>query len=1269
VDLSLDARAPSATLPLTLSSEGARAVGDLTDLLSSGSRGRGKDRPDLPNRIPLDARNAPWSANHLLADATHMDDSYVSVAANPVNGNLYAVFEATDLGGTDRDIHIAKSTNGGTSWSVSEMPAYSQDEYHPEIAIDAAGYLYVTWIRADGYILRSKSTSPDDPGGWAWVKGLSTGEVCATPSIAVSGSGAGALVFIASVWYTFNENLYSYEWTLIWMYSTTGGTTITYDYFLPDGYADYWPDVALNGSTAYFLNAEQDYDTGEMEILIAADAISGGFSNPANLSAWTNMDCGFPRLAADGQNVYTAFQLDFDDGQGSIDGDVIYCFSWDGAATLYGPYAMVSDEHESVGPVIYTRNGIVGCLWLDAPPGGDEFDLAASQAGGYGDPAFWGTIEPVTDQHYVEPTFHSAGGVATASKLHAAWIDRRDYPTQGLNVYTSDRSVQPNLASFAPTGWGGTLVGSMVEGGRTTSWLAAGDTTFVSFAFVNDGLSDITGDFRVVLTLDGVEKGAWTVQGGLPVGYYVTVEDEPLVAGAGRHTVAYELDMQHAVVESDETDNAHGENWDFIAGDPRLRFHPGAVTHVFASAPQAREDALRLAAAPALRREIGVPVLDPRLEEAVKLAAPGEMLRVVMVPAERTDVTELAKSLAGAGEKDRRDALVAALKGQSIASEAAFRKVWEEPIRRGQMSEPVTLWLSESFCARMTAETVRRLAGNPALGKMWLDDVRCESFSRPDRWAGAGVAEHGVADEPGRALAWHLPRIGADQAWALGYSGAGVVVGHLDSGVAYDHPDLAGHLWDGGVTYPNHGYDTIDEDNDPYDGDADWHHGTHTAGLIVGDGTSGTTTGVAPGARLMILRCVPGYHEDLVQALQFCLDHGADLVTFSAGWTQPSAELREANRHNAEVLLSAGLPWICSAGNGDNAGGHYAVPTDISSPADCPDPWYGSGGHSAVIAVGATTPADGVSATSSYGPTDWSIVSQQGTFHDYPYPPGLIKPDLAAPGESITSTTPPVGYVAYGGTSMATPLVTGASAILLQANPALIPAQIAETLEAGAADLTASPASIGRDAYSGAGLLNIPASLALLPASEAEYVWVCNDGELPLIISRLSWTATWLQVVPSGGTIAPGDSLRFTALFDPDGLGSGGHSDQVVFTTNDPSVYHILYVTVIVGDPAGVGSETRSSLRSPSIGNSPNPFSPVTNIRFTIPEAAHTVLSVHDITGRRVAVLAEGRREAGVFTIPWDGRDEGNRPVAVGVYFVRLRADDLLVTRKMLLVR
>ncbi|MBN2172073.1 MAG: S8 family serine peptidase [Candidatus Krumholzibacteriota bacterium] len=1207
----------------------------------------------------LPRRDAPWSASHLLADATQMNDRHLSLARAP-SGALYAVFEATDLGGTDRDIHIARSLDGGATWQSWEMPSFSYDEYHPDLAIDAAGYLYVAWIREDGYLLRSRSAAPDDPLTWAWVRGLYTGETHATATIGVSGAGLAARVFIAAGWLTINWDLYASEWTLIWCTSTNGGETIDYDGFLPDGYPDYWPDVQLDGGVVYLANAEQDYYSGETEILLARGALGGTFEEPFYCSTWTPFDCGFPSVAADGGVVHLVFQMDYEDGTGGVDGDAVYCFSDDDLAGVYGPYEMVCDDWNSLGPVLYADDGLVGCLWLDAPPGADEFGLYGRQAAGYGHPDLWQDVETILADAYVDPSFHAAAGCVGDGALHAAWIDKRDYTTQGFNVYTSERACRPELSFFAPSGWGGAVVANLFPGERETGIVAADHENYLSFAFMNDGLADVTGDFTLRASLDGVPLAAWTCSGGLPTGTWAAVEDHPFTASAGSHLLGVWLDADGTIDEPDETDNILNLPLVFVTGEAELRLEPAAITHQFLRRGPSPGEVDRLVAAPPLTQRASLPVMAPRLAAACDAAAPGERLRVVVEPVVRVDAPALVRDLEGLDRGARRAALRAALKGHAEKQRAWLADLLAARRLRGEADEPAALWLSGSLVCAMTADAARELAAAPGVGRLWLDDRLSEPLAIE---AAQGARASGARADAGRATAWQLTRIGADQVWAQGFDGAGVLVAHIDTGVAWDHPDLAGHLWDGGAQYPNHGWDCLDEDADPYDGDAGFWHGTHTAGCVVGGGESGTATGVAPGARLIALRCTPGYFQDYVEGLQFALDHEADLVTGSAGWIDPEDDLREAHRWNGEVLLAAGLPWIGAAGNGDGTGGHYPAPRDIVSPADSPHPAYGGAGHGAMIAVGAATQADGVHDWSSRGPTEWAIAGTYG-YDDYPWPPGLIKPDLLAPGDGVTSTVVG-GYADYSGSSMAAPQVAGACALLLQARPGASVQALAQALEDGAVDLGAA----GRDNDSGAGRLDIPAALAALPAGAWESFAIHDDGMLPLQVTGLTWQADWLSVEPAGAMIDPGGAATFQVVIDADGLAEGVYEDVIHIASSDPDSPHALPVTVIVGDMTAAPNGDAPVAAPAALSSWPNPFNPSVTLRFVNPRPGPVRLTVHDARGRLLRVLVDEALPAGAVERAWDGRDARGHALPSGVYLARVETADGAASRKLLLVK
>ncbi len=1212
--------------------------------------GRLRDAPHLRLRAARPAmedtladtvrdRSLPWAADRLLADPTHMNDEHLALAANPATGHLFAVWEAYDLGGTDRDIHIARSTDGGQVWQTWEMPSFSLDEAMPDLAVDASGYLHVVWVRDDGVILRARSAGPEDCQNWSWVQGFTVGEPVYTPSIAVSGGGDFAKVFIACTWVTINYDWYQYEGTLLWLYSTNGGATVSYNYLQPDGFEDLWPDVAFTGTRVIMLNGEADPYSGRVRILAAGDAMSGTFGDFVDLSATTPMSCGFPGVACDGDGVYMTYQLDWDDGLGNVDGDIMYAFSWDGLATVYGPYEMMATTSESVGPAIYARDGMVGCLWLEAPPGGDEFDLAARQAGSDGHPDAWGDMEIVTDQPRVEPRFRSVAGAVGPLGLNAAWVDRRDFPTQGLNIYASDRGLAADLGPFAPDGWASPLVISMVPGAREDGIVAAGQTAYVSFGLANLGLADATATVQAQLRIDGDVVGTWQIDGGLAVSTYATVEDWSVVLPSGAHTLTLWIDPADLVPESDETDNLLDKDIWVMTGAAQLTLSP----------TQLRFDVTREPPCPLLLRDAPARAdrVESRLAAAVARAVPGAALRVVITPATRVDIPALVASLQALPPATRREEAVGALQLRADAFAATLVARAGGGRGTADLHNWRPLWLSGEVCVTATPAGVAQLASWSEVGALWLDDQLSQPFFTPGP----------RSDEPTRTR-WFQSLVGADAAWAQGFDGTGILVGHTDSGCAYDHPDLAGHLWDGGTAYPHHGWDCLDEDDDPYDGDTQYWHGTHTAGLVVG-----SLTGTAPGARLVVTRCVPGYYDDLVEALQFCLDHGCRLITTSAGWTQPGAALKAANRANAEVLLALGIPWFVAAGNGDNQGGHVAIPEDISSPGDGPEPWFGDAGHAAVLAVGAVTQARVVWSSSSRGPTAWGANDQD--YADYPYPPGLGKPDLAAPGASITSTIGGGGYATYSGTSMATPLAAGCAAILLQANPYLTPAEVAQALETTASDLGTS----GRDNDTGAGLIQVATALTMLPDCDAQAVTVTNRGNIPLIIDTISWSAPWLVLGPTSGVVQPGDSLRVVASVDAAGLEDGLHATNVRLFSNDPASPADLPVTLAFGNVVGV-SDTATAMTRAAITCRPNPFNPRTTVNFAMVRAGTARLAVYDLRGRRVRVLVHGEVADGLHSVEWDGCDAEGRACASGVYVMRLEsAQAVLAVGKAVLVR
>jgi serine protease AprX len=356
----------------------------------------------------------------------------------------------------------------------------------------------------------------------------------------------------------------------------------------------------------------------------------------------------------------------------------------------------------------------------------------------------------------------------------------------------------------------------------------------------------------------------------------------------------------------------------------------------------------------------------------------------------------------------------------------------------------------------------------------------------------------------------------------------------MDSGVNYNHNDLSDHMWSG------LGYDFVDDDADPMDED---NHGTWTAGIVAGDGTSGSQTGVAPDAQIMALRIYPGTNTEMGNAIAYALSNGADLLSCSIGWPDPSNFIKNWCRGQAETIYTAGIVWCNAAGNGRSPlPGHYPVPQDIITPADCPGPWYSPdppNNHTASIAIGATDISDNVANFSSYGPTHWST----GTYTDYPYPPGLMKPDVAAPGVNCKSldrlTT--TGYDSgINGTSFAQPHLAGTIALMLERAPDLTPRQIDSIIQNHAViDIE----TVGRDNFSGAGRIDaLQAVNAVSVGAKWAQLWIINQETATGILDVTGITQDegepWIvSISPTQFTVPIDDSQAVWVTTDTIGMG------------------------------------------------------------------------------------------------------------------------------------
>jgi len=399
--------------------------------------------------------------------------------------------------------------------------------------------------------------------------------------------------------------------------------------------------------------------------------------------------------------------------------------------------------------------------------------------------------------------------------------------------------------------------------------------------------------------------------------------------------------------------------------------------------------------------------------------------------------------------------------------------------------------------------------------------------------------------------------MGANAAWSLGLDGTGIGVAVIDSGI-YNHDDLKTANGTGSRIVYSESFVPGLSPSDQFG------HGTHVAGIIGSNGAdssgptfSRTYKGVAPNVNLINLRVLDangaGTDSQVIaaidRAIQLKSTYNIRVINISLGRPVYESYTFDPLCQEVEQAWKAGIVVVTAAGNygrnnGRNTGGYGT----IVAPGN--DPY--------VITVGAmnsngtvTRTDDKITSYSSKGPTSYDH---------------LIKPDLVAPGNKITSLMAPGStlataypeltvdtstyspgvsgksgaYFVLSGTSMATPVVSGAAALLLQRNPSLTPdqvkARLMKTAQKALTTYTTSWDQFTLAAFNnqsdlftiGAGYLDIQAALAnndLVPHAALSPTAKFVSSHTVTLVSTTS--VTWGDTVVWGDSMVWGDSLVF----------------------------------------------------------------------------------------------------------------------------------------------
>ncbi|PSJ36632.1 S8 family serine peptidase [Allosphingosinicella deserti] len=315
---------------------------------------------------------------------------------------------------------------------------------------------------------------------------------------------------------------------------------------------------------------------------------------------------------------------------------------------------------------------------------------------------------------------------------------------------------------------------------------------------------------------------------------------------------------------------------------------------------------------------------------------------------------------------------------------------------------PRTFWTSSSAVMQVVRDDLEKLTHTPEIEGIYLN----QRLHVPPVVMPKAVP---TAVEENKVSAWGLRTMGALATWgAFGARGKGVLIGLLDTGVDAQHPDLAGKIEDWAEFDANGNFVPGSK---PHDSDK---HGTHCAGTIVGGDASGRWIGVAPEAKiaagLVLNGSQGGTHAQILAGMDWAISRGVDVISMSLGGLLMTPEVPSTYTEAMLTALRAGIPVVTAIGN------------EGSQTTGAP------GNDFLAFSVGAT---DHLNRAAGFSGGRTQIIRTSAYFPQEALPLVYSKPEISAPGVAIYSSVPGGGWEYLNGTSMATPHVAGAIALLL----------------------------------------------------------------------------------------------------------------------------------------------------------------------------------------------------------------------------------------------
>ncbi|MFJ6851175.1 S8 family serine peptidase [Streptomyces sp. NPDC091271] len=614
--------------------------------------------------------------------------------------------------------------------------------------------------------------------------------------------------------------------------------------------------------------------------------------------------------------------------------------------------------------------------------------------------------------------------------------------------------------------------------------------------------------------------------------------------------------------------------------------------------------------------------------------SPGGVAEIQQYGTDITVIPEEVRPLLEAGTLDARLFDIDGLIAQGYADGADLPLI----VRRSKASAPLPAG----------AEPVRKVAAldataavveAPRTGAFWKELRSAAKGASAKRLSG-GVEKVWLDGRVRATLAESVPQIGAPDAWAKGFDGKGVRVAVLDTGVDSTHPDLVGR-----VSEARNFTETADA--------VDHHgHGTHVASTVGGTGAAsgGRNKGVAPGADLMVGKVLndagQGSDSSVLGGMEWAAHSGAKVISMSLGADAATDGTDPLSTAVNELTAETGALFVIAAGNTGPG------PTTIGSP----------GSADSALTVAAVDKQDKIASFSSRGPR----------LRD-----SALKPDIAAPGVNIVAaraagtamgTPADAHYTAASGTSMATPHVAGAAAILAGAHPDWTAAEIKGALMS-AADV------VGAGAFAeGSGRTDVPAALeqtvwatnasfgTVAPRDKAEpvtrKVTFHNTADRPVTLAL-----TGALTLDATGAVADG---ALTLGADSVTVPAGGSSEVAVTVAPDLATAYGTYTGTVTATGGEVSAHATVAL---------NRQQPTVKLNFkgVMPDgtapAAGTSVTLYDLGSDRAPTpirigaggLASAQVQPGRYAIVGH-LQQGQEYVSFGIPDIDVKDQDVSVT-------